>query len=181
MRRYAPFLLIALIVLIGGYWYSHEKTGNSGQTDLPNGSAHSPSATDNTRRPRHAPPRLTPFPETITLLPIAASARALHSPETSPQDDLSLIQSLLRSHRRALGSNPVGLNDEITSALTGKNRKGAASLPNNHPAISKDGELLDRWGTPYRFHAYSGKLLEVSSAGPDKKFFTPDDLSLREP
>ena len=91
-----------------------------------------------------------------------------------------MVQSLLRSHRRALGQNPVGLNDEITATLMGENLKGAASIPKNHPAISKGGELLDRWGTPYRFHAYSEKLMEVKSAGPDQKFNTKDDLKLLE-
>lgn len=125
-------------------------------------------------------PRPAPSPKKITLMPIAASTSVLHGDNQSPEDDLSLIHSLLRFHRKALGSNPIGLNDEITAALTGRNAKGAATLPTDHPAISKDGELLDRWGTPYRFHAYSKKLMEVQSAGPDRKFFTEDDLKLLE-
>ncbi|BDS05117.1 hypothetical protein NT6N_01570 [Oceaniferula spumae] len=134
--------------------------------------------TDLTDRP--APPKPKSFPENITLLPVAESSDLLNSPNQTPEEDLSLIQSMLGFHRRALGGNPVGLNDEITAALTGKNVKGAVSLPPTHPAISDKGELLDRWGTPYRFHAYSAKVMEIHSAGPDKKFFTSDDLKLLE-
>ncbi len=130
--------------------------------------------------PPHSTPSTVPFPEKITLMPIADSTRVLHGRDQSPEDDLSLLQSLLRFHRRALGANPIGLNDEITAALTGRNTKGAATLPKNHSAISENGELLDRWNTPYRFHAYSKKRMEIHSAGPDKTFFTEDDLKLLE-
>jgi hypothetical protein len=35
--------------------------------------------------------------------------------------------------------------------------------------------LCDRWGTPLRFHQLSGERMEIRSAGPDRKFGTPDD------
>jgi hypothetical protein len=75
--------------------------------------------------------------------------------------------------------NPVGTNAEITAALTGKNKLGLALIPPDHAAINRDGELVDRWGTPFRFHQWSGTVMEVISAGPDKKFATADDASSR--
>ncbi len=72
--------------------------------------------------------------------------------------------------------NPVGLNEEITAALVGRNKKGVAVLPKNHPAISPKGELTDRWGSPYFFHALSGTQMEIRSSGPDRKRYTADDI-----
>ena len=120
-----------------------------------------------------------PHTKNVTLLPTAKGIE-LYSSDGDLHTDLSNVHVLLSSHRRAFGENPVGLNDEITAELSGRNSKGAASLSPDHPAISKEGELLDRWGTPYRFHALSAKLMEVRSAGPDRKHFTNDDLSLTE-
>jgi hypothetical protein len=36
--------------------------------------------------------------------------------------------------------------------------------------------LIDRWGTPYFFHALSGEHMEIHSAGPDRQFHSADDL-----
>lgn len=177
MRRYLLLLLVTLIAITAWWLYSQN---NRQSTILPKQG----DTTKATKPPQppHPPrvPRPPTYPKTITLLPIAASADSLHSTDTTPEDDLSYLHSLLRAYRRALGTNPVGLNDEITAALTGHNIKGAACLAKHHPAISEKGELLDRWNTPYRFHAYSGKLMEIRSAGPDRKFFSSDDVSLRE-
>ena len=70
---------------------------------------------------------------------------------------------------------------EITAALTGDNSLGLRLIPRTHPAINAAGELVDRWGTPFLFHALAGDRMEVRSAGPDKKFGTPDDARLTPP
>ena len=49
-------------------------------------------------------------------------------------------------------------------------------LPPDHPAINPNGELCDRWGTPFFFHAESAKKMEIRSAGPDKKMWNDDDV-----
>ena len=71
--------------------------------------------------------------------------------------------------------NPVGENAEITAALAGGNSVRFGFIPPGHPAINLRGELCDRWGTPFRFHQLSGAQMEIQSAGPDRKFGTPDD------
>jgi hypothetical protein len=73
--------------------------------------------------------------------------------------------------------NPVGLNSEITAALTGQNSLRLALIPPDHSAINREGELTDRWGTPFFFHAESATRMTITSAGPDKKLHTPDDES----
>jgi len=72
----------------------------------------------------------------------------------------------------------LGENAEIAASLSGQNSLHLVLIPRNHLAINPAGELCDRWGTPFRFHALSGAQMEVRSAGPDKKFGTSDDATL---
>lgn len=101
-------------------------------------------------------------------------------PETTNDtalDDVQSVSMILEEYRRAFGAMPVGeLNDEIVRRLQGENPKGIAVLPKTHPAINAQGELLDRWGTPYRFHPESAWDMTVRSAGPDKAMWTQDDI-----
>jgi hypothetical protein len=53
-------------------------------------------------------------------------------------------------------------------------------LPPDLASIDAQGRLLDRWGTPYFFHAVSRTELEIRSAGPDGKLGTDDDVPLPE-
>lgn len=92
-------------------------------------------------------------------------------------DDVQTVTTLLEEFRRAFGAMPTGeLNDEIVRRLQGENPKGIAVLPKTHPSLSPEGELLDRYGTPYRFHPESAWNMTVRSAGPDKQMWTSDDL-----
>jgi hypothetical protein len=114
-----------------------------------------------------------PAPERSTL------ADALNSPAATIADDLRLVAVVLENFRSNFprSGNPVGLNSEITAALTGQNQLRLALIPPDHPAINKSGELTDRWGTPFFFHAESATRMTITSAGPDKKLHTPDDES----
>ncbi len=89
-------------------------------------------------------------------------------------DDLDIV---IRDFRNALGGNPVGTNAEITSALLGDNLKQVKlKLPDNSQ-LNGNGELCDIWGTPYFFHQVSGTMMEIRSAGPDRKLWTGDDIT----
>ena len=113
--------------------------------------------------------------ETVVLA-IASQSTLLNSVETTVQDDIAIVAELLREYRRHLGGNPVGENDEITAALLGANPKHLACLPPGPAAwLDGSGRLLDRWGTPYFFHALTGSDMEIISAGPDRELFTTDD------
>lgn len=108
--------------------------------------------------------------------------KPLTVPSTAPKndtayDDVQSVNTLLLEYRRSFGAMPVGeLNDEIVRRLQGENPQGIAVLPKTHPSINSDGELIDRWGTPYRFHPESSWQTTVRSAGPDKKMWTGDDI-----
>lgn len=121
-------------------------------------------------------PTPNPKPSSITILPVSETAATLNSPHTTVQDDLSTLDFLLSQYRRFSGGNPVGANDEITSALMGGNSKRLAFINPDGAPLDSEGQLLDRWGTPYFFHAISGERMEVISAGPDLRHYTADDV-----
>lgn len=103
-------------------------------------------------------------------------ADLLNSPAGDIHADLRILNEIFIAYRGAVRSgNPVGENNEITAALTGRNKLGYAFIPADCSAISSRGELCDRWGTPFFFHQLSGEKMEVHSAGPDRRLWTPDD------
>jgi hypothetical protein len=86
------------------------------------------------------------------------------------------IQLMLRDYRSIAGENPVGTNAEIMKSIMGGNRRQAVLGPPEGQVLNGDGELIDRWGTPYFFHQISGKEMQIRSAGPDRTMWTDDDV-----
>ena len=117
------------------------------------------------RDPDDAPPATPPKP--ITPADRENTARVLDN-----------IQFALRDYRSALGENPVGTNAEITSSLLGNNRKQAKIPLPDGATVNGAGEMCDPWGSPYFFHQQSGTKMEIRSAGPDLKMWTPDDVMM---
>jgi len=125
-------------------------------------------------RPQPAPAPPAPAAEAPSEL-----TRGLNAPNTDVAADLRLVNQLFLAYRSAThGLDPVGENAEVTAALRGKNRLGFAFIPAGCPAVNARGELCDRWGTPYFFHALAGNRMEIRSAGPDRVMWTADDAVL---
>lgn len=133
------------------------------------------------------PPPSSAFPpDRPALRPVAANpafprsplADALNSPATTATDDLRAIGRMLALYRERFDAYPAfGDNAQLVNALAGANPHRIALLPRDAAAISPtSGELLDRWGTPYDFHAIARDALEIRSAGPDRELRTADDL-----
>ncbi|MGJ8652765.1 MAG: hypothetical protein ACSHX8_05790 [Opitutaceae bacterium] len=110
-------------------------------------------------------------------IPISPMAKTLADPNGTAMDDLKALGDIFRYYpindTRRL---PIGTNQEITQALTKRVDLNLPFLPSNHPQIDDNGELLDRWQTPYFFHALSSERMEIRSAGPDRTLYTQDDL-----
>jgi hypothetical protein len=106
----------------------------------------------------------------------AAVAEEMHNASAPPQRDLEVIEHFLEIYRKATGGNPVGLNEDITDVLTGGGDPRRPRLyPPNNRAV-RNGQLVDRWGTPYWFHPNNATQMEIRSAGADKQMFTTDDI-----
>lgn len=93
--------------------------------------------------------------------------------------DLENVSLVFRDYRTVLGENPIGTNAEITRALLGHNLKQVKMDIPAGSSINANGEMVDRWGTPYFFHQVSGKVMEIRSAGPDKQMWTRDDREVK--
>jgi hypothetical protein len=132
------------------------------------------------RTPKAAISASVPTRPPTPLPPLETSdmARDLNSPATDIRADLRLLSNILQNFRTNFphDGNPVGNNAEITAVLAGRNKLRIAFIPASHPAINPAGELCDRWGTPFFFHAESGKQMEIRSAGPDRKMWDDDDV-----
>jgi len=98
------------------------------------------------------------------------------APDTATEIDFGKIALMFRDYRTVTGENPVGTNAEIMKSVMGGNPKGAVLGPPDGQGINADGELTDRWGTPYFFHQLTKDLMEIHSAGPDRKMWSTDDI-----
>ena len=95
--------------------------------------------------------------------------------------DIQLIDFAFESYRVIYEVNPVGeANEEIAVQLLGINEHKMVFIAPDSP-VFKDNLLLDRWGTPYKFHPISPKDMEIRSAGPDGEFWTDDDIFQESP
>ncbi len=129
--------------------------------------------------PANAPdrPALRPVAPASSF-PRSPLADTLNSPATTADDDLRAVGRMLALYRERFGAYPAfGDNAQLVNALAGANPHRIGFLPRDVPAVSAaTGELLDRWGAPYVFHAVSREALEIRSAGPDREPYTDDDL-----
>ena len=138
--------------------------------------------------PSPAPPKasaeatpMAPAPETPSpALQESPEERTSREPEPLPAErslatELEQVQTTLRDYRAAFGENPVGTNAEITSALRGGNAKKIQFPVPVGSSVNANGELIDRWETPYFFHQLAAKQMDIHSAGPDRTFGTDDD------
>lgn len=123
-----------------------------------------------------APVATPPAPPPAFIDPLLEErSLRLNAADGSPKEDLEVLAGFLDLYRRARGGNPAGQNEDITAALTGTGGMEGRVFPPGHSAV-RDGQLVDRWGTPFWFHPNSGHQMEIRSAGPDKTLFTGDDV-----
>lgn len=116
-----------------------------------------------------SPPAAQVLPGSVAEIPAAAEDIA---------EDLSAVDSAIRNFQAVLGENPVGSNAEITGALLGNNLKQIKLEVPTGSRLNGEGEMCDRWGTPYFFHQVSKTEMEIRSAGPDRRMWTGDDAQM---
>jgi hypothetical protein len=147
-----------------------------------------PPSTANTRpRPEEPPPAEAATPAPAARPPREAGsplAAELNSPTSDAARDVETLHALLRQYfvflQRRPG-HPIGNDTDLARVLTGHNPMKRVVLPPTHPALSPDGRLRDRWGTPYFIHPRGGGAYEIRSAGFDRKLFTADDAIANPP
>jgi len=106
-------------------------------------------------------------------------ATELNAPGSNPVHDIEILHGLLRQYFRHLHGRqgvPIGNDSDLVRALTGHNPMKLVVIPPDHPSITSDGRLRDRWGTPYFIHPRGNDAFDIRSAGADRKPFTSDDV-----
>jgi hypothetical protein len=93
-------------------------------------------------------------------------------------EDLNAVDSAIRNYQAVHGENPIGSNAEITTALLKNNPKQIRLEIPEGSQVNAEGEMCDRWGTPYFFHQVSATEMEIRSAGPDRIMWTGDDSQM---
>lgn len=111
--------------------------------------------------------------------PVVSQPAASSGPHPEALADMDSIQLMFRDFRTRIGGNPVGTNAEIMKGVMGGNRFQARLGPPESQQLNEQGELLDRWATPYFFHQLSKDQMEVRSAGPDRTMWTTDDIVMK--
>ena len=196
--RRAIFIAIAIIGTGAGIWIAtRDHSIPPAPANAPESPAAVPSPDTSTAVPaaeaEQAP--LAPEPEAAAPAPRSGVRRDYENPlvpaeppgvppprlveHADPEAaiDFDKVQLMLRDYRALTGENPIGTNEEIMKAIMGGNPKGAQLGPPEGQKVNANGELIDRWGTPYFFHQLSKDRMEIRSAGPDRRMWNDDDLS----
>lgn len=124
------------------------------------------------------PPRLLSPRAADASRPPLARERLLAA-DGSPREDLAALSDLVKGYLQAgLGDSArsIGFNEDLAAALTDAAALGEAALPPDHPAL-RDGRVIDRWGTPWQLHPVASGVVELRSAGPDRRLYTEDDVT----
>lgn len=140
-------------------------------------------------RDQQAPPPVSlpeaphPTPPQPTGAPTAAERllEGYADPATPPIEDLQKIHRVISGYfsiTKDASRFPIGGNADLAAALRGENSNRETYVPAGHPVFSKDGLLIDRWGSPLVVHPEAWTQLELRSAGPDRQPYTSDDLVL---
>jgi len=176
MKKFILIILIIIILFSASYliWNRYSVLKNT-PTSLEKVSS--------IQQPSKEPPVDTPLSpkakhDLMLSLPEAHLADNLNAPANTLRQDISIVCSMLAAWRSIYhkSGNPVGNNQDLVRAFLGDNPNGVIFLRPDNPAINKKGELCDRYGHPFFFHAESGTHMEVRSAGPDGVLFTSDDV-----
>jgi hypothetical protein len=145
-------------------------TEKSGETNIPNTTKVSPAVA----------PVVSAIANPETSQPTAATAPAPEVAALPAATVLDNMRVVIHNYGATFGENPVGNNAEITATLAGKNPKQINFIRDVAGLrVNEKGELVDAYGTPFFFHQLSGKVMEIHSAGEDRKMWTFDDLVTR--
>lgn len=192
MKKWVAALVIVAVALV--VWFSLHKNKTAPAAPSRVGTAAQASALSNalaSQNPATVAIIRSNFArvETAGTLPSATStiapapsgrAEPLQFTNFSPAIVMENMNRVFHQYNQMYGGNPVGINSEITSQLSGNNPKHINFLnPDEGMRVDGNGELVDPWGTPYFFHQLSGTEMEIHSAGPDKTMWTSDDLVVK--
>ena len=136
----------------------------------------------NVRKPPSSPSRSESKP-LVPALPAPGDAllAGYGDPATPPIEDLRKIHRVVTGYFSVIKDAsrfPIGGNEDLSAALRGENSNREVFISPGSPALSGEGLLIDRWGSPLIVHPEAWKQIELRSAGPDRIPYNDDDLRL---
>ncbi len=91
---------------------------------------------------------------------------------------LTQIQTAYLAYYTEFGEWPHATeNARLIKILEGDNPRGIPFLTLRPIDVDPSGSVIDPWGTPYRISVGADSKIKMISAGPDKTFGTPDDIT----
>jgi len=179
VKRVALISLFLLVGVLVGLWLTRKPTDPTATEHETSSPLQEPvdlvapgTVASSMPAPNSSGPRPVPFlGETI----LAGYAQT----NLPPEHDLILMARLMENSLlllKSAGNRPLSANEDWADLLRGRNAAAERFLPEGHPALNAQGQLVDRWQTPLFFHALGGGRHELRSAGPDRKLWTEDDL-----
>lgn len=91
---------------------------------------------------------------------------------------MSLIEVIFQNYMLDNGVIPSSSeNYLLVQTFSGKSLEGKSYFTPNSRVLNANQEFIDGWGTPLRIRIESKDKIVITSAGPDKVFGTPDDIS----
>ena len=118
--------------------------------------------------------------DTVASSPANSPTVATDAPSLPPLTVLDNARVAVHNYHDVFGENPVGNNAEITAALRGNNPRQVNFIREDADLrVNEKGEMIDAYGTPFFFHQVSGSIMEIRSAGQDRKLWTFDDIVTR--
>ena len=174
MKRALVLLLLFAVLVAAMLRSKSDRVSERDAVEPPSPAQPSPPQEPDRKFATQPDPAPTPHPRRAGS-PLATE---LNAPNSDGTRDVAVLHEMLRQYQRHMHRReglPIGNDTDLARVLAGHNPIRLVVLPPDHPALSPDGRLRDRWGTPYFIHARGNGAFEIRSAGPDRRLFTPDD------
>jgi hypothetical protein len=120
--------------------------------------------------------------QTIDLLsPRSGSHPLPKTPEGNAMLGIVSLEIASKAYYAEYGTFPTGDNVAVAGALQGSNPRKIVFIEFKSQDTNQFGEVIDPWGTPYKFELQNGKPPSIRSAGPNRVFGDKDDILVPEP
>ncbi len=101
---------------------------------------------------------------------------APHNPVTTTRSEEAQLANAIAQYAVVFQNYPASNNAELTRNLTGDNPKQVRLIDLFESSTNKAGQMVDIWGTPYKFTFNSTNSFIITSAGENRTFGDTDDV-----
>jgi hypothetical protein len=103
------------------------------------------------------------------LFPATSSPEAGQSPKAGAKTQVMGATAALKAYFTEYNEPLTGSNAQVMTVLRGQNARKIIFFDTRPQGYNSQGELIDPWGTPYRFDLSKSEAPRVWSCGPNRK------------